>query len=408
MKFKRITKPQFLKGIGREMWDRLFSRFSDQLAARQVTQPGRECDDDDYHSALAALTLAPDGLPEEFVEALFAIEELANAEGQERLERAVIGAGLPLEFPEGASHGDIAVQVYLNQPALAVAQQHEVQLGRLSAFEYFGACRSLRRATGEDGRLKMNHGGEFMLPAWETLDRLTADLDAWFKAHQRGHETTRIECQESDGEFCFFVRHGDTFARAAKLEERRLRIMHYRPVKEDVVVYAPRWEEIRIHAGTKGEKELYRRAFGERLFGAAEHFSERKGYTLEPLREDCGAALDARGLPGVKQIVLREAELAWGRKHREFLVRGGADIHGSARSRGRAAIPEYGTIVRAVFDFHFEGQKKPRRVEVRTPNTVKLGRGCDPRVVHEWLSARSFRTGLGENNTAAKREAVAA
>jgi hypothetical protein len=421
MKFKRFTRPQFLKGIGREMLGQLCDQFAAALAARQVVLPARDGDEDTYYSGLAALTLTPEGLPDEFVEALLAIEALANAEGQERLERAVIAAGLPLEFPERATHGDMAVQVYLAQPALVLAQHHEVQLGRLSAFEYYGSTgrrgaycvmREEAKALMASTPLPTLSPGEaerVARPTKETLGRLEAELDAWFKLHQRGHETTRIEWHESDGELGFFVRHGDTFARTAKLEARRLHILHYRPVKEDVVVYAPKWGELRVHAGTKGERELYRRVFGERLFGNAEHFCERKVCTLEPLREGCAAALDPRGLPGVQRIVLREAELAWGRKQKEFLVRGGADIHGSARSQGRAAFPPYGTIVRAVFDFHFTGQKKPRRVEVRTPNTVKLGRGCDPRVVHEWLSANGFRVNVSESRIPNRtEEAVAA
>jgi hypothetical protein len=184
--------------------------------------------------------------------------------------------------------------------------------------------------------------------------------------------------------------------RKTKVEARRSEIMHFRPAKDDVVVYAPKRREIRLHAGTKGEKELYRRAFGRLLAGHEEHFNERKGYTLEPLREDCTEALNPRGLPGVQRIVLREVELAWGRRKDEFMVRGGLDIHGSARSRGRHAIPVYGTIVRAVMDFHFAGEAKPRRVEVRTPNTVKMARGCDARTVHEWLSARGFRINASE------------
>src|SRR5262245_9983927 len=122
MKFKRIMKPQFLRGIGREMWDGLLGRFGEQLAARKVTRPASHWDEDEYFSALAALTLSPEELPEELVEALFALEELANAEGQERLERAALKAGLSLELPEGASHGDIAMQVYLAQPALVLTQ----------------------------------------------------------------------------------------------------------------------------------------------------------------------------------------------------------------------------------------------------------------------------------------------
>jgi hypothetical protein len=382
IRLTKFTKTSFLKQIGRHWLGQLFARFSDELTSRGVTLPSDGFKDDEYFTALAQ-ELAPDALPVNLVEALVAIEGLANADGQERLEQAAMRAGLMSEFPEGSTHGDIAVQVYLAKPELLVAQHNAARLGRLSAFEYFG------------GKQKAEIGKADMLSP-EVLAALEAELDVWFKAHNRGHRTTRIEMHVIEGEYHFMVRHGDTFTRTAKVENEHLEIMHFRPAKDDVVVYAPKRNEIRVHAGTKGEKELYRRAFGQSLFGDAEHFSERKAYTLEPLREDCAAALDPRGLPGVAHIVLREVELAWGRDGDEFMVRGGIDLLASARSRGREVIPEYGKIVRAVFEFHFTGQKKVRRVEVRTPNTVKLGRGCDPRVIHEWLSARGFRVNVSE------------
>ena len=59
MKFNRFTKPQFLRGIGRRLLGNLFGRFGDDLAARKVTLPAHDLDDDGYYAALAALVLAP-------------------------------------------------------------------------------------------------------------------------------------------------------------------------------------------------------------------------------------------------------------------------------------------------------------------------------------------------------------
>lgn len=377
IRFGKFTKPQFLKQVERALLARLFGQFASELAAQGTSLPPESLPDEEYFAALAQLTTSPDALPDRMIEALIAIEEMATAEGQERLELAVMRAGLALEFPEGSTHADIAMRLYLIEPALLVAQHNAARLGRLSAFEYFGASLA----------------GTFATPVFasETLRALEADLDVWFREHNRGLRTTRIEVHAIDGELWFMVRHGDTFTRTAKLENERLEMMHFRPAKDDVVVYAPARGELRVHAGTKGEKDLYRRVFGQQLFGDAEHFCERMAYSLEPLRTDCAEVLDARGLPGVTRIVLREAEIAWGRKQEETMVRCGTDLFASARSRGREAIPDYGTITRAVFDFHFAGRRKAHRVEVRTPNTVKMGRGCDPRVVHEWLSTRGLR-----------------
>ena len=93
------------------------------------------------------------------------------------------------------------------------------------------------------------------------------------------------------GEWWFVIRHGDTFLRTAKVEKQKITFLHFRPAKDDVVVFSPGYEELRIHAATKGERELYREEFGVRLRGDGKYFSERKSFTLEPLRVDGAGAL---------------------------------------------------------------------------------------------------------------------
>ena len=388
MKFRGFTRPEFLRGIGRELLGQLFGRFSDELAAKRVVLPTIELSDDSYFRALSGLAMAPGGLPDNLIETLFAIEETANPEGQQRLEGAVALAGLPIQFREHSSHGDIAVQVWLARPQLLIEQHNALRLSRLVAFEYYGS------------KAPVDRGDALASPGGSVLELLAADLDAWCQTHNRGEQTAHIQVFPMDGEFWFLVRHGDTPARTAKVERRKMEVLHFRPVKDDVVVYSPERDEIRIHAGTKGEKELYRRAFGQRLLGDDDHFCEPKVYTLEPLREDCARALDARGLPGVEEIVLREVQVAWGRRLDHRIVHLGPDLHASARACGKEAVPESGTVLRAGFDFHFAGQRKARRVELRTPNGLKAGRHCDARAVNEWLSERGFRVNAREAGNA--------
>jgi hypothetical protein len=233
----------------------------------------------------------------------------------------------------------------------------------------------------------------FKPPEAETIALLELDMDSWFKAHQRGEETAQVHAQWMDGECCFMVRHGDTFTRAAKVERRKTELLHYRPAKEDVIVYCPERDEMRIHASTKGEKEMYRRAFGRRLFGNADNFSERKAYTLEPLRTDMADALSTDGLRGIRRIVLREVEVVWDNRGQEVTVRKSNDVFGAPVHRGSEMerIPEGGNLVRAVFDVYFGQAFRPRKVQIRPPNVLKVSRHCDARQVQEWLSKRGFR-----------------
>jgi hypothetical protein len=201
-----------------------------------------------------------------------------------------------------------------------------------------------------------------------------------------------------DGEYWFLIRHGDTYAMVPTVADGKLSVLHFRPAKDDVVVYAPERDEIRIHAGAKWEKELYQESFGNRLFGDDRHFSERKAYTLDPLRKDGADALDASDIPGITRIVLREIEVAWAGEFGDSRVNKSADVFASAKARNAVAISESGRLVRAAFEIYFGDSQKPRKVQVRPPNVLKLGRHCDAALVQRWLSERSFRTGITTGN----------
>ena len=350
--------------------------------------PPQGTDDDVYFKSLAGVVMSPDEMPDSLIEDLFKIEEMANDEGVERLENAPELAALGIKFDENSSRGDIAVQVYLAAPELLAQKHNEMRLSRLASFEYHGS------------KEPQDRSATFKSPPKEILELLTADLDEWFKEHHRGEKTAGIEVYPMDGEFWFMVRHGDALARMAKMEKGKAKMLHFRPAKYDVVVYSPQRDEIRIHAGTKGEKELYRTTFGTRLQGDPDYFSQRKAYTLEPLRTDGADSLSVEGVPEIEKIILTEFEVQWKGGFKDSFIKKSSDVFASAKAREKPAIPDSGNLARAGFDFHFVGEKKPRKVEIRPWNTLKLGRHCDARPVHEWLSKRGFRTTLDETNSA--------
>lgn len=379
MKFKRFTKPGFLKEIGRELLGQFFDRFKVGLADKKIELPGAGLKDDEYFKALSRVAMSPDGLPDDLFEAVYAIEEMATEEGQERLEMAVAQGELALVFGDKSSRGDMAMQAYLTAPEVLAQKNNELRLARLSSFEYYGTKKPVDRSDA------------FSAPSKTALDLITADLNDWCKGNNRGEETAFIESYVIDGEFWFLVRHGDTYARLAKLEQGKLKMLHFRPAKDDVAVYSPERDEVRIHAGSKGERELYQRTFGMRLFGGDKYFSERKAFTLEPLRADGAAALEWDGAGDVERIVLREIEIAFGGGYNEVIIRKADDVFAAAEASQRKAIPDGGRLVRAAFDVYFNGAKKPRKVQIRPPNVLKLGRYCDASVVQRWLSEKGFR-----------------
>ena len=381
LKFKRFTKPHFLKQIGRDTLGQFFNRFSPALAEKQITPPAATLDDDAYYEAVARQAMAVDGLPEALVEAVHAIEGMANEEGEDRLERATGENGPAFQFCDDATMAEKAMQAWLANPEQFAVIFNELRLTRLASYDYYSS------------KLPMDQTALFALPSAQTIELMTADMEAAFRAKNRGQRTCHIEAHLMDGEYWLRIRHGDTYTRVTTLANGgKMSVLHFRPAKDDVVVLALRRDEIRIHAGTKWEKDLYRRTIGQRLFGEPNYFSERKIYTLDPLRSDGRDALDVSDLPGISKIVLRKFELAWPGEFHESIIRKSMDVFASAEARKTLAIPESGQLIAAEFDFYFGDNPKPRKVSLRPPNILKLGRHCDATLVHRWLTQNGFVT----------------
>jgi hypothetical protein len=270
-------------------------------------------------------------------------------------------------------------------------------------FEYAGhesgctdAARSASGAATVSGATTDSHAT--LDPAHSALDKaavgtLTIALDEWFAVNHRGSETTRIEVYPLRGEYWFLIRHGDVFIRAPKVRQQTTEILHYRPERDDVVVYSPALDEIRVNARTQGERELYIQQFGLHLHGSLDYFSHRSPYTLEPLRTQGQSALDADGLKGIANITLRELEILLNNNQRETITRQAEDIFRCAPLDPRQAgpIPEDVHLARAIFDVQFAGVRKAHPVEIRPPNILKVSRRSDPHAVQDWLLKRGFR-----------------
>lgn len=389
IRFKRFTRPQALHAVGRDLLLRFFDKFQTQSTERRLVLPVADLPDCEWFGALARLFSTPEALPDGLVEALYSIDEMSTSEGQEQLEAAVADARLALEVGAGATRHDLALQVWLAAPELLARIHNQHRMRRLSVFEYFGTL----RPPGERP--------PFRPPDGEMVRQMTALLDPWFARHQRGRNTSRIEWYAvpeigSDGketqaaEFWFLVRHGDAFSRTPKVEEQRTEIIHFRPQRDDVVVYSVAQDEIRVNSRTRGERDLYVRTFGLCLRGSADYFCARDTYTLEPLRAAGAEALQADDIPGLEKVVLREIQVAL--DHGQQLVTlSGHDLFECPAREAEEPIPPHGRLQAAAFDLHFSGCRRPRPLHIRPPNVLRLGRHCDAGLAHLWMRRREFR-----------------
>ncbi len=291
------------------------------------------------------------------------------------------------------------MQVWLLAPQVLARVHNGLRLQRLTAFEHaahegdkevFSFQSSVFSPDQDDAGTREVDPGEFK----GATALLSMALDGWFARNQRGAETTKIEIYPIEGDFWFMIRHGDTFNRVATVERQHTEILHFRPERDDVVVYSPRFDELRVNARTKSERDLYIEQFGLHLRGSVDYFSQRQPWTLEPLRRLGRDALEAEGLDGIRAIKLCELEIARNNHLREIITHKADDLFECAglRAGERNVIPHDGWLARAIFEIQFTGLPQPQPVEIRLPNMLKVGRRCDFHAVQNWLCRRGFRT----------------
>src|SRR5437899_3831343 len=140
VRFRRFTKPHVLRRIGRDLLSRFFDSFGEEFRTGNVGLPPADLSDDGYFQAVAKVLLCPEELPPRLNEALFAIDEMASAEGHERLRAAVEKENLKLSLSPDCSREDYALQVWLTDPTLLARKHNEQCLGRLTVFYHFGSA----------------------------------------------------------------------------------------------------------------------------------------------------------------------------------------------------------------------------------------------------------------------------
>ena len=385
MSLKRFTSIKNLRGLGRPLLKEFFGRFEGELAAAKVTLPADTLEDDPYFKTLADVFFSPKVLPEAMTRVLEAVVELADEQGVADLTMAAKDAQLPIDWTKKRTNLDIVMQVWLVDADLMIRQHNEHRLVSTTRFQYWGT----KTPPGE--RLP------FTPPTKAVVELAQKAVDDWCAENHRGENTVLITPHELESEWWFLIQHGGTMSRLAEsLGDQKTATHFFRPGKDDVVVYNVERDELRIHTSSKGESELYRKEFGQRLRGDPQYFSERKNFVLDPLRKDVGKALDPDGVAGITSIKLQELELAFGGDFDDRIIRKSDDMVASAAQRSKdgkeiKAVPDTGKLVRAVFEVEFKDLKKPRRVVLRPPDTLNVGQTGDVKAVHDWLTLREFR-----------------
>jgi hypothetical protein len=379
----RFSQPKVLRAIAPDQLLAFLRPYRRALISRGVTWPPPGSTEGIDYLGLIKLFVSPDSkMPRKLIDALYLVDEMATHEGMDALLEEVTRQGLTISHSEEDSPADVVVRVWLLNKDIVERKHAEQFLKTVRTFESYQTERA--------------QPPEFTPPTEKDLEKLATDLDGWFERKNRGRGAKLIMCDRADG-VCFLVRHGEPFKREESLEGRNTSSVCYRPLKYDVLIYAPQIGELRIHARSKGEKQLYRETFGKHLFGDEDIFPGTDKFTLEPLRELGEDSLSPADIEGIDWVKLREVQFYYAGDPWEIVTRKSDDIFALFKSR-RKSFPEVGHIIRATFQIKFADSKTPRSVVIKPSNIAQFNRDDDSELVERWLRARGFIIQSGGTN----------
>lgn len=277
---------------------------------------------------------------------------------------------------------DVALRLWLRAPHLLERAFAEQSLESPREFEYFRATAALTppRSAPED-----------------LIGVLEEELGASFDARMLGR-SVRVFHMPRPGGLWFLVSHGDLLRREEGFCDcgAEPTSVEYRPLAHDMVVFDMASGELRAHARTESERDLYRRAFGRHLFGREDFFVASAKYTLGPIRRDGAECLRCSEVGDLEWVALREVHCRWGGSQSEYAVIRSDDVFAALRERC-ALLPSVPELVRAKFEVKFRAAGPTRFTTVALPNIALYDRDQDVSPIEEWLSKRGFHDVRDDN-----------
>lgn len=372
---RRFSDPDALKRISpRHLLDFLASH-REYFTSRGVELPTTVINGSlDYDGIIRVLMTHGPDTPIPLLEKLYRVHEMASDESANELLDDLRDRGISLDGDSELTSVDIAIRAWLLDKDLLERRHAEQFLTRPRSFEYYQADRT--------------PPPNFQLPSDQMIQALTEDLDDWFDEKKRGRDSKVFVFDREDSVW-FLVRHGELFRREGGMNGG----VFFRPEKHDVIVYNQKTNGLRMNAASKGEKELYRKTFGNHFFGDEDFFKGANKFTLKPLKQYGVEALVCEDVDGLEWVKLREIRYFRGGPYREVEIHKADDIFAAFATRGRS-IPPKAHIVYAGFEVKFTEESVPRKMSLRPSKAgdrADFTRDDDSGpIIEEFLTKREF------------------
>ncbi len=374
---RTFTTPGIFESIKSDLLVRFFGPYRNYFDEIGVTIPAEQQHETFEHRRVIEALTEPNTPPPPppLVEAMCIIDDLANEHGADALERELTRENPGFRRPDEIEDANFALVTWLENPALVE--------------------RVTFRTFALEGRsyLSFKLDAKYAAPArppGDLVEGLKEQVRARF-AHVYPMESFRIRHVADDNGGRFVIRHGGPLVREgivsnAAPEESETAL--FRRELFDIVIFAADVRELRIHARSKRDCDLYTRAFGACAFDDEDAFPDADKYTLNPLvgrREgfECGA------IAGLRRVRLTEFTIGYPGTNRESVTRRARDIFQMAAIRN-AGIPSGGMLTKARFEVSVANAARPRTVAIHVPNKAQYKRDTDGEIVEQWLRATGF------------------
>ena len=373
---KTFTRPESLKRMDPVILLALLERFAEFFSDHGLDLEPLSTDQELPYPQIAQLIATPDDAPE-LAGALYLIDEMASEKRFDDLIERTQVYGLP-EWWDEPTPADLATFLWLRDPAALQRLHASSYLDRQRRFTYF-----------HDEPFDHLWSG----PTGDEIATLEAELADWFLRAKRGRGCRVFYFFRQD-EHWFLVWHGQAYRREGSVVDGEPGTVVYRPEKYDILGLHPERGEIKIHAATKNEVELYREVMAHRVLGVESTFHVTDRYSLKPLQDLGPGALQCHDIPGIAWIKLREVQLDWGGPEGEIEIRRAKDLFAAFAADGRE-LPANVRVRSAKFGVAFRGGRRARSVVLRPPNVVHYTRDPDSVPIEDWLRKRGFYSGDG-------------
>lgn len=373
LQFKNFSDLSFIQSIDKPRYFKPLLEPHEEYFARQGLQIAELKNNDRTDQQLRSVFTQPDEeMPRDLLEALYVLDDLADETGHDRIlaEMERMGARTDANpLPDDLNPGEFAIAVYLRKPDL-IRICHEKSIYRkIKNYQEYQAANN-KALTFSVARAKRNDLEKAMAP--------------WFKSKNRS-SACEIYIYEEEDEIKFQITHGRPYRTDASFDKtlRRSRVA-YRPQKHDSVVYDRRTRVLKINAQTAQEKDLYRKKFGEVIFGDVDHFPGGNIYSLRPLERK---QPDLRIPAGIESVRLSEV---WIEMIDGLLqISKAYDLFKTIKDRQRPNLAE-GSIIRASFLIKYMSGGRPRKLEVRPSNVAIYDRDRDGAPAEAFMRTNGF------------------